>query len=37
VTAKGTVTGEPDLPSAAELILRTGEGGYVEVEEPASR
>jgi ubiquinol-cytochrome c reductase cytochrome b subunit len=34
LAARNPVPGKPDPPPAAELIIRTEDGGYVEVEEP---
>jgi quinol---cytochrome-c reductase cytochrome b subunit len=34
LSARNPVPEEPEPPPAAELVIRTAEGGYVEVEEP---
>jgi ubiquinol-cytochrome c reductase cytochrome b subunit len=34
LAARNPIPGQPEPPPAAELIIRTEEGGYVEVEEP---
>jgi hypothetical protein len=35
LAARSPTAGEPEAPPGAELVVRTPEGGYVDVEEPA--
>jgi hypothetical protein len=35
LAARSPRAGEPEAPPGAELVVRTEEGGYVDVEEPA--
>jgi hypothetical protein len=34
LSARSPIPGEPEAPLGGELIIRTEDGGYVEVEEP---
>jgi hypothetical protein len=35
LAARSPTAGEPEQPPGAELVARTREGGYVDVDEPA--
>jgi quinol---cytochrome-c reductase cytochrome b subunit len=35
LAARSPTAGEPEAPPGGELVVRTEEGGYVDVEEPA--
>jgi ubiquinol-cytochrome c reductase cytochrome b subunit len=37
LAARNPIPGQPEPPPASELIIRTEDGGYVEVEEPAGK
>jgi ubiquinol-cytochrome c reductase cytochrome b subunit len=37
LAARNPIPGQPEPPPAGELIIRTEDGGYVEVEEPAAK
>jgi hypothetical protein len=37
LAARNPIPGQPEPPPIGELIIRTEDGGYVEVEEPAAK
>jgi ubiquinol-cytochrome c reductase cytochrome b subunit len=37
LAARNPIPGQPEPPPAAELVIRTEDGGYVEAEEPAAK